>query len=46
VIGPIKGVIQRRNASLDRWQKYSTKTGKLISTKISVGPYKNVAKGK
>jgi len=43
-IGKVKGVYQCYNARLNRWQKYSRATGKLMTTKITAGPYKGVEK--
>ena len=41
-VGKVRGVFQKYNASLDRYQKYNAKDGRLISTKHTSGPYKGV----
>jgi hypothetical protein len=34
--------VQVRNPIIDRWVKLDTRTGRIVSTKKSPGPYKNV----
>jgi len=41
---PKPKAVQVKNPRMDRWVKFSTKTGRVISVKKSEGPYKGVPK--
>jgi len=43
-VGKVKNAFQKYNTRLQAWQKYDRKTGRLVSTKKTPGPYKGVAK--
>ncbi len=40
------GSVQVRNPITDRWVKLDTRTGRILDTKKSPGPYKNVPRKK
>lgn len=44
--GAVKGRVQALNPKTGRWIKIDTETGKIISQKKTLGPYKGVRKKK